>query len=124
MKLTEAYVIYNNSLHSMDVQLAEAIDRIIDDKNIQIDQLNRVELAEAKARMQAEEMAKVAMDDTYNAFLEQREIKRLREVLAFYADEKNYVEEHKDPFGADRWDSAVTIDEGERARKVLAGEST
>lgn len=39
MKLTEAYVIFNNSLHSMDAQLAEAIDRIIDSKSIQNDQL-------------------------------------------------------------------------------------
>lgn len=56
MKLTEAYTIYNNNLHSMDARLAEAIDLIIDDKNIQLEKLDRTELAEAKARMEIERL--------------------------------------------------------------------
>ncbi|MBD8037116.1 hypothetical protein H9635_10195 [Solibacillus sp. A46] len=56
MKLTEAYTIFNNNLHSMDPQLAEAIDRILDDKNKQLEKLDGVELAEAKARIEIERL--------------------------------------------------------------------
>lgn len=56
MKLTEAYTVFNNNLHSMDPQLAEAIDRILDDKNKQLEKLDQVELAEAKARMEIERL--------------------------------------------------------------------
>lgn len=49
------------------------------------------------------------------------EVERLRKALEFYADEKNYIEEHKDPFGAEKYDSSVTLDEGEIARKALEG---
>ena len=56
MKLTEAYTVFNNNLHSMDPQLAEAFDRILDDKNKQLEKLDQVELAEAKARMEIERL--------------------------------------------------------------------
>ena len=39
----------------MDSKLAEAIDLILDDKNKQLENLDQVELSEAKARMVLEE---------------------------------------------------------------------
>ena len=85
MKLTEAYTVFNNNLHSMDPQLAEAIDRILDDKNMQLEKLDQVELAETKARMEIErlvnfiETLQIVHFKEYQG--EKAENKRLREAL-------------------------------------------
>lgn len=101
------------------------------------EQLDRTELAEAKARMEVEQLTKalqkihtefaaLAMTTEMNQaqLLEQlerlqqtsifralAEIDRLRAVLEFYADEKNFV----------TFDSAAIKDGGRKARKALEG---
>ena len=55
MNLSEAYITYNTGVQSMDSKLAEAIDRILDDKNKQLENLDQIELSEAKVRMALEE---------------------------------------------------------------------
>lgn len=100
MKITEAYTVYNNGIQSVEPQLAEAIDRIIDAKNKAVDRykecyeicergmhrahdlykdsqekLDKVELAEAKARFELERM------DNTSIFRAIAEIDRLRAAL-------------------------------------------
>lgn len=86
------------------------------------ERLDRVELAEVKARMEAEELAKVALDDTYNGFMANREIEQLRAALEFYAKESTYwyIE---NPSGKLLKDSRINKDLGSLARKALAGDS-
>lgn len=134
MKLTEAYTVFNNNLHSMDPQLAEAIDRIIDDKNKQLEKLDQVELAEAKARMEIErlvnfiETLQVVHFKEYQD--EKAENKRLREALEFYSNEENYERVANDPdiyvggYSQPTWEPSWSeLDRGLLARKALAGES-
>ncbi|MEK4702028.1 hypothetical protein MKX47_21245 [Solibacillus sp. FSL R7-0668] len=81
MKITEAYTVYNNGIQSVEPKLAEAIDCIIDAKSKAVDRykesyeicergmhrahdlykdsqekLDKVELAEVKARFELEQM--------------------------------------------------------------------
>lgn len=67
MNINTAYTIYNNGIQSVEPQLAEAIDRIIDDKNKQLEKLDQVELAEVKARIELE-----AVDGYYSTLLKKR----------------------------------------------------
>lgn len=64
MKIHEAYTIYNNGIHSIDPQLSEAINCILDHQNAQLEKLDRVELAEFKVRIETE-----AIDGYYSALL-------------------------------------------------------
>lgn len=64
MKIHEAYTIYNNGIQSIDPQLSEAINCILDHQNAQLEKLDRVELAEFKARIVTE-----AIDEYYIARL-------------------------------------------------------
>ena len=60
--------------------------------------------------------------DSYNAHLErlldrkEQEIERYREALEFYAEPKNWLPQNEDVL------SLITMDYGEKARKVLEGE--
>lgn len=92
---------------------------IIDDLR---NKLDRTELAEAKARMEIEDLG-----EYFNALLGQRirhldmlraENNRLRAALEFYADEKHYEPYNFNCYGCD-----VTEDEGIIARTALAGDS-
>jgi len=58
------------------------------------------------------------LDSTSNQY------KRLKEVLKFYADEKNYVRPYDNENFFDYLPSEMDCDKGERARKELRGEST
>lgn len=58
MNINEAYTVYNNQIQSVGPLLAEALDRILDEKNKQLEKLDRTELAEVKARMEVEEQKK------------------------------------------------------------------
>ena len=100
MKLTEAYTVYNNGIQSVEPKLAEAIDCIIDAKSKAVDwykecyeicvrgmhrahdlykdsqeKLDKVELAEVKARFELERM------DNTSIFRAIAEIDRLRASL-------------------------------------------
>lgn len=79
MNIHTAYTIYNNGIQTVEPQLAEAIDRIIDDKNKQLEKLDQVELAEVKARIELE-----AIDGYYSALLK----KRVLQVEALQAENK------------------------------------
>ncbi|MFL0584689.1 hypothetical protein ACH0B6_19140 [Solibacillus silvestris] len=134
MNIHTAYTIYNNGIQSIEPQLAEAIDRIIDAKSKAVDRykecyeicergmhrahdlykdsqekLDKVELAEFKARIELE-----VIDTYYSALLKKRvlqveelqaENERLREII----NEKDERE--------------FTIAIGQRLSKRLAGES-
>lgn len=61
--------------------------------------------------------------ESYNAHLErlldrrEQQIKRYREALEFYAEPKNWLPQNEDAL------SLITMDYGNKARKVLEGES-
>ena len=141
MKITEAYTVYNNGIQSVEPQLAEAIDRIIDAKNKEVDRykecyeicergmhrahdlykdsqekLGKVELAEAKARFELEQMNNTSI------FRALAEIDRLQTALEFYAKESTYwyIE---NPSGKLLKDSRINKDLGSLARRALAGDS-
>ena len=120
MKLTEAYTVYNNGIQSVEPQLSEAIDRIIDDKNKQLEKLDQVELAEMKARMEMEAsegyltaLLKKRIHQNYDL---QEENERLRGALEFTQSElipiRGYERKDIDSI------SSVCI----KIRKVLEGE--
>lgn len=80
MKIHEAYTIYNNRIQSIDPQLSEAINCILDHQNALLEKLDRVELAEVKARIETD-----AIDDYYSSLLKKlsRDIKDIRAELEY-----------------------------------------
>lgn len=78
MKIHDAYTIYNNGIQSIDFQLSEAINCILDHQNSQLEKLDQVELAEFKARIQTD-----AIDEYYSALLKKlnRHIDNMRAAL-------------------------------------------
>ena len=134
MNIQTAYTIYNNGIQSVEPQLPEAIDRIIDDKNKQLEKLDKVELAEVKARIEIEAgeayltaLLKKRIHQNYDL---QDENENLRGALQEYAAKENYERVAKEPdiceagYSHPTWEpSWIELDNGETARKALAGES-
>lgn len=121
MNIHTAYTIYNNGIQTVEPQLAEAIDRIIDDKNKQLENLDRVELAEVKARIEIE-----AIDGYYSALLKKRVLQvealqiendRLRVALDEISDLENFYG-HDKSYYQNLLSKAIVI-----SCKALAGES-
>ena len=115
MNIHTAYTIYNNAIQSVKPQLGEAIDRIIDDKNKQLEKLDKVELAEVKARIEIEAgegyltaLLKKRIHQNYDL---QDENERLREALTIILEDE-----------APNCDGYETLIYA-TARKALAGES-
>lgn len=82
---------------------------------------DRLELAEVKARMESEELAKIVLDDTYNEFVAKQEIKRLREALEFYANYEHWISSNVTPFSKEEYCSDVELDGGKLAKQALIG---
>lgn len=134
MNIHTAYTIYNNGIQTVEPQLAEAIDRIIDDKNKQLEKLDKVELAEVKARIEIEAgegyltaLLKKRIHQNYDL---QDENENLRGALQEYAAKENYERVANDPdiyeggYSRPTWEpSWIELDNGETARKALEGES-
>lgn len=134
MNIHTAYTIYNNGIQSVEPQLAEAIDRIIDDKNKQLEKLYQVELAEVKACIEIKAgegyltaLLKKRIHQNYDL---QDENENLRGALQEYAAKENYERVANEPdiceagYSHPTWEpSWIELDNGETARKALAGES-